>query len=127
MTVKQRPLSPHLQVYRLPLTAVLSVTHRLTGIALAGGTVLLIIILFAAAAGPQAYATAHWLAASWPGQLVLAAFTFALYFHLCNGVRHLFWDAGYGFELTTAERSGVAVLVVAVALTALTWLIALIA
>ena len=127
MTGKARPLSPHLQIYRLPLTALLSVTHRLTGLALSFGAVLLIAILFATVAGPEAYAVAHALAASWPGIIVLVLFTFALYFHLCNGVRHLFWDAGFGFELSTAHASAVATLVVSAAMTGITWLVVLVA
>jgi len=117
-------LSPHLQVYRLPLTALLSVTHRLTGLVLTLGTVLLIGLLLAAAAGPETYAPAQRLAGSWPGQCLLIACTFALYFHLANGVRHLFWDAGYGFDLDTVQRSALGVLGVSAALTVLTWLVA---
>lgn len=120
-----RPLSPHLQVYRLPLTVVLSITHRLTGLAMAAGVVLLITVLFSVAAGPQAYAAAQGLLDSWLGHLVLIAFTLALYFHLCNGVRHLFWDVGYGFDLDTVDKTAIATLVGAVVLTGLTWLQAL--
>ena len=123
MPQSQRPLSPHLQVYRLPFTALLSITHRLTGLALSLGAVLLIGLLLAAAAGPESYAPVHALARSWAGQAVLLAFTFALYFHMANGVRHLFWDVGYGFELATADKTGIAVVVVALALTAMTWLL----
>lgn len=120
-----RPLSPHLQVYRLPLTAVLSVAHRLTGLAIVLGTVLLVLALFTVAAGPQAYAKTSMLLDSWAGRLVLIAFTFALYFHLCNGIRHLVWDMGYGFELQTADRSALLALAGAAALTVVTWLVAL--
>ncbi len=120
-----RPLSPHLQVYRLPLTAVLSVAHRLTGLAIVLGTVLLVLALFTVAAGPQAYATTYMLLDSWAGRLLLIAFTFALYFHLCNGLRHLVWDMGYGFELETADRSALLTLAGAAVLTVVTWLVAL--
>ena len=118
-----RPLSPHLQVYRLPLTAVLSITHRLSGLAIILGAVLLIFVLFSLAAGPQAYAAAHALLDSWFGYVVLVGFTLALYFHLCNGVRHLFWDMGYGFELDTADKSAIGTLIAAVVLTVATWLV----
>ena len=121
MEMRQRPLSPHLQIYRLPLIAVLSITHRLTGLALSVGTLVLVYWLLAAAAGPEAYASAQTLLGSWIGRVVLLAFTFSLFFHLCNGIRHLFWDAGLGFELKTAYASGNAVIVVSLALTLAAW------
>lgn len=122
---RERPLSPHLQIYRLPLNAILSITHRLTGLALAFGAVLLVGLLIAAAAGSRAYYVFYPLVSHWLGQLVLLAFTLALYYHMCAGVRHLFWDAGHGYELATARRSAWAVIAVAVVLTALTWGVAL--
>ena len=125
MGAGQRPLSPHLQVYRLPLTVVLSITHRITGAALAIGALLLIATLAAAAAGPQAYASMHAFLASWFGQLLLFAWTLAMYFHFCNGIRHLFWDAGYGFELPIVDKTAYAAIAVAVALTVVTWIVAL--
>lgn len=124
MTEDQRPLSPHLQIYRLPLTALLSITHRLTGLALVFGAVLLITVLLTVAAGPEAYAVVRGFTGSWFGYLVVVAFTFALYFHFCNGIRHLFWDAGYGFELETVDRTAVVTIVASVALTGATWLVA---
>lgn len=122
---RERPLSPHLQIYRLPLNAILSITHRLTGLTLALGAVLLVGLLIAAAAGSQAYYTIYPLLSHWLGRLVLLAFTLALYYHLCAGVRHLFWDAGLGYELDTARRTGWAVIAGAVVLTVLTWGLAL--
>jgi len=119
----ERPLSPHLQVYRLPLTAILSIVHRLTGLLIALGAVLLIFVLFSVAAGPHAYATAHAVVGSWLGRIVLIGFTLGLYVHLCNGVRHLIWDMGYGFELQTVDKSAVGALLGAVALTIGTWLL----
>ena len=119
-----RPLSPHLQIYRPQLTSVLSITHRATGLLLAAGTLLLVYWLLAAASGADAYATAQTYVASWLGRLVLLGMTFALFYHLCNGIRHLFWDAGMGFELKTAYASGIAVIVVSVALTLLAWALA---
>jgi len=120
----ERPLSPHLQVYRLPLTAILSIVHRLTGLLIALGAVLLIFVLFSVAAGPHAYATAHAVVASWLGRIVLVGFTLGLYVHLCNGVRHLIWDMGYGFELETVDKSAIGALLGAVVLTIATWLLA---
>lgn len=118
-----RPLSPFL-IYRLPLTALLSISHRITGCGLAVGLIGLAWWLTAAAAGAEAYAQFDAIVKSWFGMLVLIGFSFALYFHLCNGIRHLFWDAGKGFEIATAQRSDKLVLGGAIALTVLTWLMA---
>lgn len=123
-TKTARPLSPHLQVYRWQLTMALSILHRATGIALAGGTLLLTWWLVAAAAGPNAYATASAVLGSWFGLLVLFGFTWALFFHLCNGIRHFVWDFGYGFLPKTAALSGQIVLAVATVLTVLAWVLA---
>ncbi|MCP3870834.1 MAG: succinate dehydrogenase, cytochrome b556 subunit [Gammaproteobacteria bacterium] len=119
-----RPTSPHVQVYRLPLTAVLSIAFRAAGAFLALGLLLLIWLLVAAASGPDYYQVVHSMAASWFGQLVLFGFTFALYYHLCNGVRHLYWDMGYGFEKESVAKSVWVVLAVSVGLTVVTWLVA---
>ncbi len=125
MSASNRPLSPHLQVYKPQLTSVLSITHRATGVALAAGTVLLVWWLFAAAAGPEAFATVQGFMGSWFGYLVLFGFTYALMYHLCNGIRHLFWDAGYGFELETVYKSGWVTVAGSVVLTVIAWAIAL--
>ena len=123
----KRPLSPHLQVYRPQLTSVLSILHRITGLALASGTLLLVWWLVAAAVGPEAYATASGFIGSWLGLFMLLGWSAALFYHLANGIRHLVWDAGFGFELETVYRSGWAVVIATVALTALAWLIGLVA
>ncbi|MEM7541496.1 MAG: succinate dehydrogenase, cytochrome b556 subunit [Pseudomonadota bacterium] len=116
------PLSPHLQVYQPQLTSVLSITHRATGVFLSFGTVLLLFWLLAAAAGPATYETAQRIL-SWPVSiLAMMGWSFALFYHLCNGVRHLFWDAGMGFELSAAYRSGYTVVGVSFVLTSITWL-----
>jgi succinate dehydrogenase / fumarate reductase cytochrome b subunit len=120
----ERPLSPHLQIYKPQITMVTSITHRITGVALGFGTLLLAWWLIAAATGPEAYATANAFLASWFGRLVMFGFTWALFFHLCNGIRHLFWDAGKGFELPTMRKSGMAAIIASVLLTLLTWVIA---
>lgn len=125
MAQRSRPLSPHVLNYRFPLVALLSISHRLTGVALSIGTLLLVYWLASAAYGPAAYERASHVLASPIGLLVLFAFSFCLFYHLGNGIRHLFWDVGLGFELPTAVKSGRAVVAAAVVLTLLTWLIAL--
>lgn len=121
MAAPQRPLSPHLQIYRWQWTMTLSILHRVTGVALAGGTLLLLYWLLAAAAGPEVYAEAEACLGSWLGRALLFGWTLALYYHLANGIRHLFWDLGRGFELKTAYRSALLSLAAAVILTLLTW------
>jgi succinate dehydrogenase / fumarate reductase cytochrome b subunit len=124
MSAHNRPLSPHLQVYKPQLTSVLSISHRATGIALAVGTLLLVWWLVAAAAGGEAFDMAQGFFGSWFGILVLFGFSYALMYHLCNGIRHLFWDAGYGFELETAYKSGWMTVGASVVLTLVAWIIA---
>lgn len=123
---RDRPLSPHLQIYRLPLNAVLSITHRITGVLLSLGMLLLVAMLVAAAAGSQPYQAVYAVVAHWSGQIILFGFTLALYYHLCAGVRHLVWDAGYGYELDAARKGSWAVLAGAAVLTVATWVIALV-
>ena len=119
-----RPMSPHIQVYKLPITAKLSILHRGTGGVLFIGLILMIAILLSAAAGPESWASMHAFLSSFFGKLILFGFTFSLYYHLCNGVRHLFWDIGIGLDLEHARQSGIGVLIAGVVLTLLTWLIA---
>ncbi|MEZ5478286.1 MAG: succinate dehydrogenase, cytochrome b556 subunit [Thiolinea sp.] len=123
-TTTNRPLSPHLQVYKLQLTSVLSVFHRGTGVVLAIGSILVAYWLSAIATGPEAYATASSILGSWFGKLVLFGWTWALFYHLCNGVRHLLWDSGFGFDLPTTYLSGKVVVAASVVLTLLLWLVA---
>lgn len=120
-----RPLSPHLQVYRLPLLALLSISHRITGVAMFVAALFLVYWLAALAAGPSAFEAAQDFFGNLVIQLILFLATYGLFYHLCNGIRHLFWDAGMGFEIEVAERSGKSVLIAAGALTALIWLIVL--
>ena len=118
----KRPLSPHLQVYRPQLTSMLSITHRLTGIALSFGSILLVIWAGALAMGPEAYyAISQWLTCPL-GITLLMGWAFCFYFHLANGIRHLFWDWGWGYELGSVYRSGWIVVGLAVLLTILTYL-----
>lgn len=122
MASNDRPLSPHLQIYRPQLTSVLSILHRLTGLALAAGTLLLVWWLYAAGAGRDAFLDVQAFMGSWVGRLLLAGWTFALFYHLCNGIRHLFWDAGRGTGLASVHASGWAVVGASTALTAASWL-----
>jgi len=124
-THSKLPLSPHLQIYRLPLTALLSIVHRGTGVVLALGSLLLVWVLASAASGPQAYDSAYQHMASWYGQLFLFGLTFSLYLHFCNGIRHLFWDVGLGFELETVDLTAKLAIAMAIVLTVATWLVAL--
>jgi len=121
MTTSNRPLSPHLQIYRLPLTGIMSISHRACGIANAGGSLMLIYWLAALAGGPTAFARASAIFGSIPGQIVLFAFSVSLFYHLCNGIRHLVWDSGHGFAIPAVYRSGRVVLVATAVLTLLAW------
>ena len=124
MAVRERPLSPHLQVYRPQITSVLSILHRITGIVLGVGTLVLIYWLVAAAQGPEAYAVAQDWIGSWIGRLALFGWTLAFFYHLANGIRHLAWDAGWGFELDSVQKSGIATVAAAGGLTVLAWILA---
>ncbi len=117
----QRPLSPHLQIYRPQLTSVLSITHRMTGLALSLGTLLLVWWLVALASGPQDFAAAQGFCGSLLGRFVLLGWSFSLFFHLANGIRHLAWDAGYGYSLKATYASGWTVLAASMALTLIAW------
>jgi succinate dehydrogenase / fumarate reductase cytochrome b subunit len=120
-----RPLSPHLQIYDLPMTAKLSVLHRGTGGALTAGLILLVLALVAAANGESSWNSMQGFLSSWFGYLVLFGFTATLFYHFCNGIRHLMWDMGKGLEKHEVNKSGTVVLAAAGVLTVLTWLIAL--
>jgi len=123
MTKRDRPLSPHLQIYKMPFTAVLSISHRITGVVMAVGTLVLAYWLVSAAYGPDAYATAQAVLGSVPGRLLLFGWSVALFYHLCNGIRHMFWDAGMGFEIRDAVKSGYITVGAALVLTILAWAI----
>ncbi|MEO1244491.1 MAG: succinate dehydrogenase, cytochrome b556 subunit [Pseudomonadota bacterium] len=125
MKQPDRPLSPHLSVYRWPITMALSILHRATGLANAVGLIVLAAWLTQAASGPEAYAGFVRLMGSVPGLLVLAGFSFSFFYHLCNGVRHLVWDSGRGFEKHQANASAWVAIVVALLLTAVFWGVAL--
>ena len=114
----ERPLSPHLQVYRFQITMVLSSLHRITGLLLTVGAVVFAWWLIALASGAEAYRSVELLYSTWPFKLLLTGWTFCFFFHLCNGVRHLFWDAGRGFEPAQYRASGWAVVVVSIVVSA---------
>lgn len=111
-----RPLSPHLQVYRLPLSGIMSIVHRITGVGNAIGAVLVAWWFIAAATGRDSFGFIDGLLTSWIGHLMLLGFAFSLTYHLCNGVRHLIWDIGYGFEIEEIKLSGLVVLAAAAVL-----------
>jgi succinate dehydrogenase / fumarate reductase cytochrome b subunit len=122
MSTMKRPLSPHLSVYRWPITMTLSILHRISGIALTAGLVIFAAWLVTAASGAEQYNYFIALLDGLLGRVLLAGWSFAFFFHLSNGVRHLFWDAGYGFEKGQANASAVAVIIASVALTLVYWL-----
>jgi succinate dehydrogenase cytochrome b subunit len=115
-----RPLSPHLQVYKPQLTSILSITHRATGVFLSLGALLLTCWLAGLATSEQAFSNLQQHGSAWYGKIILIGFVFSLYFHLANGVRHLFWDAGYGLEISTTYKSGYATIAFSVILTVAT-------
>ena len=120
-----QPLSRNIQIYRPQLTSVLSIANRISGIVLSLYAVALVVWLVAAAAGPHAYSTAQVFIGSWVGRILLFGCTFSFFLHLCGSIRHLIWDAGYGFELRTIYASGWTVVLVSSALTLLSWILSL--
>lgn len=121
MAANNRPLSPHLQVYRWGLHMALSILHRVTGAALGFGTLLLAWWLMAIAAGPDTYNQFLEFIRHPIGRLVLFGFSYALIFHMLNGIRHLYWDMGAGLEVDTVKRSGQLVVALSVILTVVVW------
>jgi len=119
-----RPLSPHLQVYRWQWTMALSILHRVTGVALAVGTLLLVWWLAAAAYGAEAFATVQGFLGSILGRLLLLGWSFALFYHLVNGIRHLVWDSGHWLDLRRARLSGLVAVALALLLTLAAWVAA---
>ena len=118
MAKAQAPLSPHLQIYRPQLTSVLSITHRATGMLLALAALVLCYWVLCVLAGPESYQRLMGVLQSAPGRTILVLVLLSFYYHLCNGVRHLFWDVGLGFDLRSTYRSGYVVLAATVLLTA---------
>lgn len=121
---RNRPLSPHIGIYRPMLTMMMSIMHRITGGALYFGTLLLAWWLVAAATGPDAYAMFQEVATSWIGRFVLFGYTWALIHHLLGGVRHFVWDMGKGFDLRTVEWAARLTLIGSIFLSVLVWVLA---
>ncbi len=122
---RDRPQSPNIQIYRPQLTSVLSIANRISGIILSIAAVGLVAWLIAAAEGPQVYGAAQSALTSLAGRIVLFGITFAFFLHLCGGIRHLVWDAGYGFDLQTIYASGWAVVAASLVFTLAAWIAAL--
>lgn len=120
-----RPLSPHLQIYKPIPTMVMSIVHRITGAALAAGTILLAWWLIAAASGKPYFDWVSWLFGTWIGLLVLFGYTWALIHHMLGGIRHFVWDMGHGFEKHFATKVALIMPVVSICLTVLVWIVGL--
>ena len=121
-----RPLSPFMlgQYYRFQISSLLSITHRITGVGLAIGTIFIAVWVMSAAAGPAPYGQFAWFAHTPIGLLLLLGWSWALFFHFCNGIRHLVWDVGYAFDKKSVDAGGWIVVVASVVLTAIVWAIA---
>jgi succinate dehydrogenase / fumarate reductase, cytochrome b subunit len=121
----RRPISPHLQIWRWPISMALSIGHRVTGVGLAIGTLLLTWWLVAAASSDNAFEAIQWFLGSPIGMLMLLAWTVSLVFHLFTGIRHLAWDIGFGFEPATYRLTARIVLIATAVLTLLIWFVGL--
>lgn len=123
MNNNDRPLSPHISIYRWPVTMVSSILHRATGIAMAAGFALLVFWLANTANGPGAYAALAAVMGSTVGQILLIGWSWAFFYHLANGIRHLVWDTGRGLEKGQATASAWFVIAASVVLTAVFWMV----
>ena len=122
MKTGNRPLSPHLQVYKPQITSVLSILHRITGVGLAVGALVLVYWLNAAAYGPEIFERAQSSLSSWLGRLLLIGWTWALFYHLCNGIRHICWDSGIGLEIQHVKLTGWIVIIASLGFTLMSWM-----
>ena len=121
MSRGDRPLSPHLEIHRWHLTMAMSIVHRMTGVVLGLGAVVLVVWLLSVANGPEAFASVtEWLRGPFGG-LLLLGWTFSFFYHLANGIRHMFWDIGWGFDLSRTSVSGLAVIAFSLLITAGFW------
>ena len=125
MNSRSRPLSPHLQVYRLQLTSMMSILHRGTGIILFFGTLMIVVWLVILAFSPYAFDVYHKFLGSISGRLLLLGWTFSLFYHLANGIRHMLLDIGWGFEIQKVYLTGWIVVVSSCVLTGVMWLMLL--
>ena len=119
-----RHTSPHISIYRKQITSVMSILHRITGVAMYAGTVVLIAFLLVVAYDPQNFEQMRELLASPVGKILLFGWSYAFFYHLLNGVRHLFWDIGKGFDMDSVNRTGVLAIIASIALTIIAWCIA---
>ena len=119
----KRPLSPHLQIYKPQITSIMSILHRMTGVALFFGLMLFVCFLLSMAGGSESYTDFKEFASSPLGIIIEVGFTFALFYHLFNGIRHLAWDAGHGYNIKCVTKSGIAVLGMTFLATVLSWII----
>ena len=122
MSNRTRPLSPHLTIYRWPLTMILSILHRATGVSLSIGLIIFSIWLFAIAFGEQYFTFFVYIFSNWIGRFLLVVWTFAFFLHFCNGLRHLYWDTGRGFDRERVEISARIVVFCSLLLTSIFWL-----
>lgn len=120
-TMHERPLSPHLTIYKPQITSVLSISHRITGAFLSAGLLVFVAWLWIAAYCPESYAAFMECTSSWWGKSLLAAWSFAFFYHFLNGIRHLFWDMGKGLDLPAATRSGWITVIGSLFVTACVW------
>ena len=119
---KPRPLSPHLQVYRLPLPALMSISHRASGVVMSTGTLLVALWLVMLAAGEVTFNLAQQFVSHPIGKLVMFGYSMALFYHACNGIRHLFWDAVIGLDIPSIYRTGYLTIFLAIIFTLTFWL-----
>ena len=122
MSNRTRPLSPHLTIYRWPLTMILSILHRATGVSLSIGLIIFSVWLFAIAFGEQYFTFFVYIFSNWIGRFLLVVWTFAFFLHFCNGLRHLYWDTGRGFDRERVEISARIVVFCSLLLTSIFWL-----
>ncbi|MFL2481797.1 MAG: succinate dehydrogenase, cytochrome b556 subunit [Gammaproteobacteria bacterium] len=122
MSNRTRPLSPHLTIYRWPLTMILSILHRATGVSLSVGLIIFSVWLFAIAFGEQYFTFFVYIFSNWIGRFLLVVWTFAFFLHFCNGLRHLYWDTGRGFDRERVEISARIVVFCSLLLTSIFWL-----
>ncbi len=120
----EKPLSPHIQIYRWEITMLVSILHRATGIAMVVGAGLVVWMLLALASGPEAYDCFQRFITSPIGCLMLLGWTVAIFLHMGNGIRHFFFDVGMGYEKTTARRSALAMMAFAAVMTLIVWCVA---
>ena len=118
-----RPLSPHLDIYQYQITWTVSIMHRITGVAMTLGLILIVAWLVAAAFSPELFSLIDGVLRSWIGMIIIFGSLWAFWFHFLNGIRHLFWDLGYGFNLLTVWRSGWVVVLGSIILTIFSFLI----